>query len=129
MLEDQSSGSLGDGWENNKQPSSLTGAGSKSKKILSPPFSRPVALTVFGVCGKAGNGMSCSLGLVELGWGTGGQSRCGTVGGLWVWLLDVHSCAEAGAPFGTHDLSSGLCFLCCSRDPGMGAVPKSVHLH
>lgn len=41
------------------------------KNCLSRSVSGPVAFTVFGVCGKAGNGMSCTMGVVEL-WGSRG---------------------------------------------------------
>ena len=63
MLEDQSSGSLGAVWENKR----FVGAGSESKKDwLSLPLAQAAAFPVFGVCGKAGNGMSRATGVVEL---------------------------------------------------------------
>lgn len=42
--------------------------------------------------------MSCTLGVVELGWGEEEvKAGWGTLGGPWIWLLDVHNCAEAEA--------------------------------
>lgn len=66
MLEDQSSGSLGDVWEKNPNPAVSQEQGPSPERLSLAPLSWPVAVPVFGVWEKAGSEMNCTLRVVEL---------------------------------------------------------------